>query len=94
MDLSGMQLAPQGAAKQSLDAIPGLTPDLRAFLEQHDGGRGKVGTPDQDIDIASIADGVLVDPADPLGDGVATGDCVRYASGVECAPERAEDAVP
>jgi hypothetical protein len=43
MELSGMQLAPQGAAKETLDAISGLPPDLRAFLEQHDGGRGKVG---------------------------------------------------
>ena len=43
MDLPGMKLAPQGAAKETLDAIPGLPPDLRAFLEQHDGGRGKVG---------------------------------------------------
>ena len=45
--------------------------------------RGKVRTPDQDIDVARIADGVLVDPADPLGDGVATGDGVRYAGRVE-----------
>jgi len=43
MDLPGMKLAPQGAAKETLDAIPGLPPDLRAFLELHDGGRGKVG---------------------------------------------------
>src|ERR1700682_314764 len=45
MDLPGMQLAPSGASKAALDAIPGGLPsDLRAFLEQHDGGRGKVGT--------------------------------------------------
>jgi SMI1/KNR4 family protein SUKH-1 len=43
MDLPDMKLAPQGAAKETLDAIAGLPPDLRAFLEQHDGGRGKVG---------------------------------------------------
>jgi hypothetical protein len=43
MDLPGMQLAPQGAAKETLDAIAGVPPDLRTFLEQHDGGRGKVG---------------------------------------------------
>jgi hypothetical protein len=43
MDLPGMQLAPRGASKAALDAIPGLPSDLRAFLEQHDGGRGKVG---------------------------------------------------
>jgi hypothetical protein len=44
MDFPGMQLAPGGASKAALDAIPGLPPDLRAFLEQHDGGRGKVGS--------------------------------------------------
>jgi hypothetical protein len=43
MDLPGMKLAPKGASKEALDAIAGLPPDLRAFLEQHDGGRGKVG---------------------------------------------------
>src|SRR2546430_11252323 len=44
MDVSGMKLSPKGAAKEALDAIPGLPADLRAFLEQHDGGRGKVGS--------------------------------------------------
>jgi hypothetical protein len=44
MDLPGMQLAPRGASKAALDAIAGLPSDLRAFLEQHDGGRGKLGT--------------------------------------------------
>ena len=39
-----MQLAPNGASKEALDALVGLPTDLRAFLEQHDGGRGKVGT--------------------------------------------------
>ena len=34
--------------------------------------RGKVRTSDQDVDIAGIADGVLVNPGDPFGDGVAT----------------------
>src|SRR5256712_13767877 len=43
MDLPGMKLAPKGAPKEALDAIAGLPADLRAFLEQHDGGRGKVG---------------------------------------------------
>jgi len=43
MDLPGMKLAPRGASKGALDIIPGLPADLRAFLEQHDGGRGKVG---------------------------------------------------
>jgi hypothetical protein len=42
MDLPGMQLAPKGASKEALDAIQGLPPDLRVFLQQHDGGRGKV----------------------------------------------------
>src|SRR2546429_6361281 len=44
MDLPGMKLAPKGAPKEALDAIAGLPADLRAFLEQHDGGRGKVGS--------------------------------------------------
>ena len=44
---------------------------------------GKVRTPDQDIDVARIADGVLVNPGDPLGDGVATGDGVRHAGRIE-----------
>ncbi len=35
-----MKLAPQGADPKQLAGFP---PDLRAFLEQHDGGRGKVG---------------------------------------------------
>src|ERR1017187_9298853 len=39
--------------------------------------RGKVRTSDQDIDVARIADGVLVNPGDPLGDGVATDHRVR-----------------
>ncbi len=34
--------------------------------------RGKVRTLDRDIDVARIADGVLVNPGDPLGYGVAT----------------------
>jgi hypothetical protein len=44
MDLPGMKLAPRGATKEALDSIAGLPADLRAFLERHDGGRGKVGT--------------------------------------------------
>src|SRR6202171_2558799 len=43
MHLPGMQLAPGGASKAALDAIPGLPSDLRAFLEQHDGRRRKGG---------------------------------------------------
>ncbi len=42
--------------------------------------RGKVRTSDQDIDVAGIADGVLVNPGDPLGDGVATDHRVRNSS--------------
>ena len=41
MDLPGMKLAPEGAPKETLEAIPGLPPDLRAFLEQHDGRRSR-----------------------------------------------------
>ena len=45
--------------------------------------RGKVRTSDQDIDVARIADGVLVNPGDPLGDGVATDYRVRDSGRVE-----------
>jgi hypothetical protein len=38
-----LQLAPSGASDAALDAVPGLPADVRAFLAQHDGGRGKVG---------------------------------------------------
>ncbi|HTO96338.1 MAG TPA: hypothetical protein VMK66_04760 [Myxococcales bacterium] len=38
-----MNLAPSGAAKEALDAIPALPADLRAFLAGHDGGKGNVG---------------------------------------------------
>ncbi len=50
--------------------------------------RGKVRTSDQDIDVARIADGVLVNPGDPLGDGVATDHRVRNSSRIEraCGP--------
>jgi hypothetical protein len=43
MDLPAMKLAPEGARKEALDAIPGLPRDLRDFLAAHDGGEGKVG---------------------------------------------------
>ncbi len=43
MDLPGMRLAPQGADPKLLDKLK-LPPDLRAFLAEHDGGRGKVGS--------------------------------------------------
>jgi len=43
MDLPAMQLAPEGAAKEALDALPLLPADLRAFLEKHDGGSGTAG---------------------------------------------------
>ncbi len=42
MDLSGMQLALDGANDEQLDALP-LPQDLRDFLAKHDGGRGTVG---------------------------------------------------
>jgi SMI1/KNR4 family protein SUKH-1 len=42
MDLSGMQLALEGAPAEQLDALQ-LPDDLRAFLAKHDGGRGTVG---------------------------------------------------
>jgi len=45
--------------------------------------RGKVRASDQDVDIARIADGVLVDPADPLGDSVATDHRVRNSGRIE-----------
>jgi hypothetical protein len=44
MDLPAMTLAPHGAPKETLDAVPGLPKDLRELLAAHDGGRGKVGT--------------------------------------------------
>ena len=42
MDLSGMNLAPQGADPKLLEGLK-LPADLRAFLEQHDGGSGTIG---------------------------------------------------
>jgi hypothetical protein len=42
MDLPGMRLAAQGASEEALNAVP-LPPDLRAFLAEHDGGRGTIG---------------------------------------------------
>ena len=49
MNLPGMQLAPRGAKPEELDAAEKetgvkLPADLRAFLAQHDGGRGTVGS--------------------------------------------------
>jgi len=38
-----MKLAPTGAPKDQLDKLR-LPHDLRAFLEKHDGGRGKLGS--------------------------------------------------
>src|SRR3954470_3805077 len=43
MELPGMKLAPKGAPDEALDGVPGLPPDLRAFLAEHDGASGKVG---------------------------------------------------
>lgn len=42
MDLTDLQLAPEGAPADLLDALP-LPADVRAFLERHDGARGTVG---------------------------------------------------
>src|SRR5919201_753259 len=42
MDLTNMQLAPEGAPAEQLDKLP-LPNDVRAFLEKHDGARGTVG---------------------------------------------------
>jgi SMI1 / KNR4 family (SUKH-1) len=39
MDLPEMQLAKEGA---KADELEGLPKDLRAFLEKHDGGKGRV----------------------------------------------------
>jgi hypothetical protein len=41
MELEGMQLSPRPARPSELDALD-LPQDLRAFLEQHDGGKGTV----------------------------------------------------
>lgn len=48
MDLSGMQLAPQGAKAEDLDALA-LPKDLRTFLEQHNGGLGMLGNRPLDL---------------------------------------------
>ena len=42
MDLTDLQLAPDGAAPEELAALP-LPGDLRTFLALHDGARGTVG---------------------------------------------------
>src|SRR5262249_51725135 len=43
----------------------------------------KVRTPDQDIDITRISNSLLVNPGDPLGDGVAADDSVPNFGRVE-----------
>src|SRR5260221_14365881 len=43
MDLTGMQLALEGASEEQLDKLA-LPADVRAFLEKHDGARGTVGS--------------------------------------------------
>src|SRR5262245_49449880 len=65
------------------------------MVDEADGFEGgscgmQIGPADEKIDVARIADGVLVHPADPLGDGVATGDGVRYAGRVERAGRPAQ----
>jgi hypothetical protein len=42
MDLTGMELAAEGAPAGQLDRLP-LPKDVRGFLEKHDGARGTVG---------------------------------------------------
>ena len=42
MELAGLRLATAGATAEDLDALD-LPADLRAFLRDHDGGRGEVG---------------------------------------------------
>ena len=42
MDLTHLQLAPEGASPKDLDALP-LPADVRTFLSLHDGARGTVG---------------------------------------------------
>src|SRR5947209_14361694 len=42
MDLTDMQLAPEGAPADQLDTLS-LPQDVRAFLEKHDGARGTLG---------------------------------------------------
>lgn len=48
MDLEGMQLSPQPARPAELDALD-LPADLRAFLEQHNGGLGNLGSRPLDL---------------------------------------------
>jgi hypothetical protein len=48
MELEGMQLSPQPARPAELDALD-LPGDLRAFLEQHNGGLGNVGNRPLDL---------------------------------------------
>ena len=42
MDFTDLQLAPDGASPEELDALP-LPADVRTFLSRHDGARGTVG---------------------------------------------------
>ena len=44
---------------------------------------GKSGRRIRNIDVARVADGVLVDPGDPLGDGIATDHSVRDTGRIE-----------
>ena len=54
MDLSGMQLALEGAPAETLDALD-LPKDLRAFLQQHDGAQGTVGPRKRPLELWSAA---------------------------------------
>jgi hypothetical protein len=48
MDLSGMQLSPQGAKAEDLDPLD-LPKDLRDFLEKQNGGLGMLGNRPLDL---------------------------------------------
>ena len=46
-------------------------------------GRRQIGAAKQDVDVARVADGVFIDAADPLGDGIAAGDGIGDAGMVQ-----------
>ena len=59
---------------ESINSEDVMINEAGGFERGSDGGQ--IGAPDQQIDVARRADGVLVDPADPFGDGIAAGDGV------------------
>ena len=50
----------------------------------------KVSALNQDVDIARIADGIFINPPDPFGHSVATGDSVRHTGRIERASRSAK----